>query len=65
MIVSTAQFTVLYGSGKIAVLKNYFGLPAEVFMPNGVQSTRRKVQKAVVKQARPVKIKRKASIKIG
>ncbi len=46
-------------------LKNYFGLPAEVFMPNCVQSTRRKVQKAVVKQARPVKIKRKASIKIA
>ena len=46
-------------------LKNYFGLPAEVFMPHRIEITRTKAKKVIIKKARPVKIKKKSKIKVA
>jgi HTH-type transcriptional regulator / antitoxin HigA len=45
-------------------LKNYFGLPAEVFMPNHSRTTIKK-EKAPVRQTHPVRIKKKVRARVA
>jgi HTH-type transcriptional regulator/antitoxin HigA len=44
-------------------LKDYFQLPAEIFMPHHRETTRKKVKKEIVKQTRS--IKKKTGSKVG
>ena len=45
-------------------LRNYFGLPAEVFMPHSNQTNPSKAKKVILKQTRPLKTKKKVRSKV-